>query len=167
MASWTGPEDVEPATDYRQRLTDRESHLKTLDASLSRFGTARLAAGSDHPHRGLVRVRHALVLTEVAAAGSRRIRRIGHRSSRRAPGESARRAGGGVLSEGVARIEDRWQGTGQQGTQFDEPHHVYASDLDLFGKGGLFELLCTVRTRMGEERLAQWLKTPAPLKRDS
>ena len=41
------------------------------------------------------------------------------------------------------------------------------SDLDLFGKGGLFELLCTVRTRMGEERLAQWLKTPRTFERDS
>src|SRR5262249_43414975 len=40
-------------------------------------------------------------------------------------------------------------------------HHIYASDLDLFGRGSLFELLCTVRTRMGEERLAQWLKEPA------
>src|SRR5262249_22212122 len=29
--------------------------------------------------------------------------------------------------------------------------------------GSLFELLCTVRTRMGEEYLAGWLKSPAPL----
>jgi MutS domain V len=60
-------------------------------------------------------------------------------------------------------MEDRWSGTGQHGERFDDPHHVYAADLDLFGEGSLFELLCAVRTRMGEEQLAQWLKTPAPL----
>src|SRR3569833_3388589 len=43
MASWTvTAEEVDPATDYRPRLTDRESRVKTLDASLERFGTARL-----------------------------------------------------------------------------------------------------------------------------
>ena len=37
-------------------------------------------------------------------------------------------------------------------------------DLDLFGEGGLFELLCIARTRMGEDTLARWLLAPA--KRD-
>ena len=35
--------------------------------------------------------------------------------------------------------------------------HPYARDLDLFGKASLFELLCTARTRTGEEKLASWL----------
>ena len=35
------------------------------------------------------------------------------------------------------------------------------SILDLFGKGSLFELLCTARTRPGEERLAAYLLSPA------
>lgn len=65
---------------------------------------------------------------------------------------------------GLARLADRWPGTGQTGERFDDPHHVYASDLDLFRRGGLFELLSTARTRMGEERLAQWLLSPSPLK---
>src|SRR5262249_24795472 len=42
-------------------------------------------------------------------------------------------------------------------------HHVYSADLDLFGVGGLFELLCIARTRMGEETLANWLLRPASL----
>ena len=58
---------------------------------------------------------------------------------------------------GLARIEDRWKGTGQTGERFSDPHHVYASDLDLFGPGSLFELLSIARTRMGEETLAKWL----------
>jgi hypothetical protein len=59
--------------------------------------------------------------------------------------------------KGLARIEDRWAGSGETGDRFDDPHHVYAGDLDLFGKGSLFQLLSTARTRMGEETLAQWL----------
>ncbi len=64
---------------------------------------------------------------------------------------------------GMARLEDRWQNIGQTGARFDDPHHVYASDLDLFGDGSLFQLMSTARTRLGEERLAAWLLSPAPV----
>ena len=63
--------------------------------------------------------------------------------------------------KGLARIEDQWAGSGETGDRFDDPHHVYAADLDLFGKGSLFQLLSTARTRMGEDTLAQWLLSPA------
>ncbi len=62
---------------------------------------------------------------------------------------------------GLARVEDRWAGSGETGDRFDDPHHVYAADLDLFGKGSLFQLLSTARTRMGEDTLAQWLLSPS------
>jgi hypothetical protein len=62
---------------------------------------------------------------------------------------------------GVARLEDRWAGTGQPGDSYLDSAHPYARDLDLFGKGGLFELLCTVRTRASEQTLAAWLLTHA------
>lgn len=65
--------------------------------------------------------------------------------------------------QGMARLEDRWQGQGTSGGHFLDPQHSYAGDLDLFGKGSLFELLCTARTRIGEERLASWLLTPSDL----
>ncbi|MGA2535020.1 MAG: mismatch repair protein [Terracidiphilus sp.] len=64
---------------------------------------------------------------------------------------------------GLARIEDRWAGSGESGERFLDPLHPYARDLDLFGSGSLFELLCTARTRAGEETLAAWLLAPAPL----
>jgi hypothetical protein len=67
-------------------------------------------------------------------------------------------------ARGVARLEDRWAGAGQSGERFLDPHHPYARDLDLFGPGSLFELLCTARTRAGEERLAAWLLSAAPVK---
>ena len=63
---------------------------------------------------------------------------------------------------GLARIEDRWSGLGNPGTEFEDAHHVYAADLDLFGQGNLFELLSTARTGMGERTLARWLLSGAP-----
>lgn len=63
---------------------------------------------------------------------------------------------------GLARIEDRWAGGGEAGDRFRDSDHLYADDLDLFGRGSLFELLSLARTRAGEEALAAWLKVPAP-----
>ena len=62
---------------------------------------------------------------------------------------------------GIARIEDRWPGQGPAGDRFGDAGHLYAQDLDLFGDGSLFQLLCTARTQAGEETLAAWLKAPA------
>jgi len=64
---------------------------------------------------------------------------------------------------GLARLNDAWAGTGETGDRFLDPAHPYARDLDIFGKGSLFELLCTARTRAGEETLARWLLEAAPL----
>ena len=66
-----------------------------------------------------------------------------------------------MYRRGIARIEDRWAGTGQTGDRFRDPTHVYADDLDLFGRGCLFELLSTARLPMGENQLAAWLKSPS------
>ncbi len=62
---------------------------------------------------------------------------------------------------GLARIDDNWAGAGETGEQFADKSHSYAEDLDLFGKGSLFELLSTARTRAGEVKIANWLKSPA------
>jgi hypothetical protein len=63
--------------------------------------------------------------------------------------------------KGLARIEDRWPGTGQTGARIDVHSSLYATDLDLFGQGSLFELLSLARTRMGEDTLAAWLLSPS------
>jgi hypothetical protein len=62
---------------------------------------------------------------------------------------------------GLARIEDRWIGTGDSKSAVASESHLYAADLDIFGKGSLFELLNTARTRSGEETLGRWLSEPA------
>jgi hypothetical protein len=64
---------------------------------------------------------------------------------------------------GIARLEDHWAGSGEPGEKFEDKSHLYSEDLDLFGNGSLFELLCTARTRAGEERLASWLLAPASI----
>jgi hypothetical protein len=63
----------------------------------------------------------------------------------------------------LACLEERWVGGGEPGSRFRNDSHPYAADLDLFGTGGLFELLCTARTRTGEDTLAGWLLSPASL----
>jgi hypothetical protein len=62
---------------------------------------------------------------------------------------------------GLARLEDRWPGTGEPGERFRDDRHVYANDLDLFGRGSLFELVSLARTRTGEAMLAGWLTAAA------
>jgi hypothetical protein len=61
---------------------------------------------------------------------------------------------------GIARIEGRWMGEGITDARFADSTHLYANDLDIFGKGSLFDLLCTARTRSGQETLANWLCNP-------
>jgi predicted ATPase len=65
--------------------------------------------------------------------------------------------------QGLARVEDRWPGTGEAGERFRNRDHLYADDLDLFGKGSLFELVSHARTTAGESILADWLMAPADL----
>ncbi|MCP4683498.1 MAG: DNA mismatch repair protein MutS [Desulfobacterales bacterium] len=55
------------------------------------------------------------------------------------------------------RLEHNWHGKGIADTSYVEKDHPFAADLDLFGENSLFELLCTARTRSGEESLAHWL----------
>lgn len=62
---------------------------------------------------------------------------------------------------GMARMEDRWAGSGASGQEFQVPNHLYAEDLDILGEGSLFQLLCVARTRMGKSCLASWLLSPA------
>ena len=63
--------------------------------------------------------------------------------------------------DGLARIDDRWMGRGPSAEHLCDESHLYAADLDLFGRASLFDLLCTARTQSGERTLADWLTGPA------
>jgi hypothetical protein len=67
---------------------------------------------------------------------------------------------------GIARLTGKWGGTGNAGSRFLDPKHLYAPDLDVFGRASLFEFLASPHTTQGEALLASWLLAPgdvAPL----
>ncbi len=82
-----------------------------------------------------------------------------HDKVRKALGQARRAAA--YYEGGLLRLDCRWAGRGTSGDRFLDKAHLYADDLDLFGQGSLFELLCMARTRAGEETLAAWLLRPA------
>ena len=150
----------EPATEYRARLEARRSlhsRLSRLDARLSQLRLAVFAAGALLvlvAWRGLTPA--WWVLAPLLAFGLLMRR---HDRVIRARTEAGRAIT--FYERGLARIDDSWPGTGEEGARFRDDEHLYANDLDLFGRGSLFELLSIARTRAGEEMLAAWLKSPA------
>ena len=63
--------------------------------------------------------------------------------------------------EALQRLQNKWCGKGETGERFSDDHHVYANDLDVFGRGSLFQLISRARTGPGERTLANWLLRPA------
>lgn len=61
----------------------------------------------------------------------------------------------------LACLRGGWAGRGPAGERFADESHPCALDLDLFGRGSLFERVSLARTGAGEEVLAAWLKSPA------
>ena len=150
-----------PAGEYAARLAARRaahSHLSALDARLSHARLAVFAAAALMAWLALgAGAISAWWLTAPALLFGWLIRRHDRIIAAR---ESAARAVT-FYERGLARLEDRWIGTGEPGDRFRDDEHLYANDLDLFGPGSLFELLSIARTRAGEETLASWLKAPA------
>jgi hypothetical protein len=154
---------IAPTKDYQERLASREARSNALKVLHGRIGAGRLAAAIlTIAAIWWLHLTHALSSAWILAPLAVFLALVGyHLRVRRERSRTERAAN--FYRRGLARIEDRWAGTGQQGSRFDAAHHVYAGDLDLFGRGSLFELLCSARTRMGEECLARWLLAPAPV----
>ncbi|MGC1482770.1 MAG: hypothetical protein WA789_03160 [Candidatus Acidiferrum sp.] len=62
--------------------------------------------------------------------------------------------------KGSARLTRKWDSL-DGGDRFEEPEHFYAEDLSLFGRGSLYQLLCSARTHIAQQTLASWMKSPA------
>jgi hypothetical protein len=62
--------------------------------------------------------------------------------------------------QGIARLKRDWELL-DDGKDFIDLDHIYATDLDLFGRGSIFQLLCSARTHVGRETLAIWMKSLA------
>ncbi|HEX4770554.1 MAG TPA: hypothetical protein VH351_06980 [Bryobacteraceae bacterium] len=75
---------------------------------------------------------------------------------------AARRAAA-YYKEGLERLRDNWSGSGATGENFRQPDHVFADDLDVFGRASLFQFVSRARTAFGERTLAEWLLDPAPV----
>ena len=156
---------MSPLAEYQARIEDRRRASERLEKQFRHIGNARLAAGIAAVVVaflvfGEVWISFWWLLAPVAVfcalvmMHARIVERL-ERSKRAIQ----------FYERGVARLEDRWSGTGgdltDSGERFRNPNHLYSEDLDLFGKGSLFELLSVARTRAGEDFLAKWLLVPA------
>lgn len=154
---------VQASEEYASRLRDREARVASHEKVHVQLGNLRLAlavatgvlgwaAFARHWCSPLWLIAPIVAFVGIAAYHSRvlRTRDLAERAVT-------------FYKNGLARVEDRWMGTGETGDRFEDPHHVYGSDLDLFGDGSLFQLMSTARTRIGEEALASWLLSPVPV----
>ena len=153
----------QPHAEYSQRLESRLQTVAAKDALHKRIGNAKLAIVVVACVLLWLSLKDEvisidwLLLPIVIYAGLA----LAHEFALRALAHA--RTAVAFYQRGIARMEDRWTGTGASGERFRDPKHVYADDLDVFGTGCLFELLSTARLPMGEERLAQWLTAASPV----
>ncbi len=151
------PEDV-----YQRLLAERRTQVAEMERRHRKMGYLRLGvAGAaaavvwiSLASRDLISIAWVLV----PAGGFAALMALHDRLLRRL---ELRRRAAAWLERGLARLHGKWAGTGERGERYLDPAHSYAQDLDLFGKGSLFELLSTARTRSGEDTLAAWLLAPA------
>ena len=155
MADRPNPADV-----YRARLADREIAVAGLARQHDRLANARLGvavlaaviawgAFGAGLWSGWWLVLPAVAFASLALVHDRVLSAL----------DRARRAVA-VYERGLARVEDRWSGSGPTGLAYAPADHPYAADLDLFGDGSLFQLLSAARLHAGEETLASWLLAP-------
>jgi hypothetical protein len=151
---------LDPLNEYGQRLDRWRSEHARNNLLHRRLGNARLVsglvavvvaavslgAGRISPWWLLLPILALIVLVLIHDRVDRALRLAGR--------------GIAYYERALARLNNTWIGAGNQGERFRDPRHVFADDLDLFGRGSLFELLSTARTRMGERMLAGWLLTP-------
>ena len=152
---------ADPHEIYSQLLAARRSAIAALEGRHRTLGYCRLAvalAGCGLAWMALAEraVSPAWVLAPLAAFVVLAV--FHERLLRRA--QRLRRAAR-YFERALARLDGQWAGTGESGQRYLDPAHPYAQDLDLFGRGSLFELLCSARTHVGEDTLARWLLSPA------
>jgi MutS domain V len=153
----------QPHAEYSHRLASRQETVAAKDARHKQFGNAKLATVVVAIVLLWLALKDEMISTywlalpvAIYAALS-----LAHEFALRALAHA--RSAVAFYERGIARLEDRWSGTGASGERFRNPKHVYADDLDIFGTGCLFELLSTALLPMGEERLAQWLTAASPV----
>jgi MutS domain V len=153
------PQD--PKSEYLARLESlrqSQTHLDRRHKSLGRVNLMTALAGLAVIILALDS-RSVSILWALAPGAALAISETVHSRALRALQQCKRAIA--FYEQGLARLDNRWMGTGETGERFLDSAHPYSRDLDLFGKGSLFELLSTARTAAGEEALARWLLAPA------
>ncbi len=152
-----------PTDQYSERLGQRERRLAHFDRLHERIGTARLSlAAAFLLLAWFCVVRRTPSTLWLLIPGSLFLAIVLYHQRVRTGRGLAQRAVD-FCRAGVERRDGRRQGHGLPGDRFNDPHHLYAADLDLFGNQSLYERLCSARTPMGENVLARWLLAPADL----
>lgn len=149
-----------PKTAYQQRLTARQSSLTATESISRRYWLWRRVSFILIPILIVISIEdYVTPLLIVLPVLAYLILMIRHQKVIRAIGHYRRAVT--YYENGLARLDDQWIGRGVTGENLAVAGHPYAADLDIFGQGSLFELLCRARTRAGEGRLASWLLAPA------
>jgi hypothetical protein len=146
-----------PLTTYEERLAQRQAHRAHLQEQDRRLSAARggvfllglllwwVVVGPQviTPWILLVPVVVFLALAVV------------HERTARAIQQASRAVA--FYEAGLARLDGTWPGRGDPGADLIPADHPYAEDLDILGRGSLFELVCRARSIAGRRRLAGWL----------
>jgi hypothetical protein len=147
---------------YSERLRLREDSLADCDRRSAHIGGVRLAiAGAFLLLAWACAVRHGSPLWLLLPAALFIGIVIYHQRVRRARGRALRAVA--FYEAGLRRLRGEPVERGRSGERFNDEHHIYAADLDVFGSQSLYARLCTARTPMGEAALADWLLHPADL----
>jgi hypothetical protein len=153
----------DPQAVYTTRLEARRADFQLLESQDRRLSTARGVVATFAFLAFIVTASRpaAVIALAIAAIVFAGLVVVHERLDRR-----RRRARGRIVfyENALARIQDAWVGHGDPGTRFLDPSHPNAIDLDLFGRGSLFERLCVARTHAGQNELARWLKEPSPIR---
>ena len=156
--------DSSPNAAYRTRLEAARFALATLDRRSARIANVRglsflVGAGlavaiitGNVPRGGWWGVVAATVIYALAAWRHARVQEA----------ESAGSVAVDLNEDGLKRLDGRWRSFARNGRAFQDPDHPCTPDLDVFGQGSLFQLINATATAAGEERLADWLRRPAP-----
>ena len=143
--------------EYEDRLRLREAELSRLDRRDRRLGNARVAAAllalaAVWP----VLIRQSWSLWWLAAPAAAFVALVAaHGPIVAALGRL--RLGVAFYRRGLARMAGEWGDPLDDGARFQAAEHPYAEDLDLFGPGSLYALLCTAHSLPGRDTLAGWL----------
>ncbi len=148
------PAVSDPRATYESRLATHRTEAATLRARERTISIARIVLFAIAV---IIAIAHFSGWIAIPIAGFIALMVAHDRTiTRRRRSEAAAR----FCERGIERLSSQWQGKGVTGSGYAAEHHPFAADLDLFGKGSLYEWLCIAATSAGRATLANWLLHP-------